>query len=55
MQLVNVRGPRYFHQFKIVDGVTNATLHAACHPLNLLQIVLISTKAMEKQKNIVHL
>ncbi|GFX95305.1 uncharacterized protein TNCV_848951 [Trichonephila clavipes] len=37
MLLVNVPGPRFFHELKIVDGVTHATFRSACQALNLLE------------------
>ena len=37
MLLVNVPVHRSVQQLKIVDGVTHATLRAACHALNLLE------------------
>ncbi|GFV40370.1 ATP-dependent DNA helicase [Trichonephila clavipes] len=37
MLLVNVPGPRSFHELKIVDGVTHATFRSACQALNLLE------------------
>ncbi|GFW79011.1 uncharacterized protein TNCV_214441 [Trichonephila clavipes] len=35
--MVNVPGPRSFHELKIVDGVTHATFRSACQALNLLE------------------
>ncbi|GFS97745.1 helitron_like_N domain-containing protein [Trichonephila clavipes] len=37
MLLVNVPGPRSFHELKIVDGVTHATFRSACQALNFLE------------------
>ncbi|GFX73264.1 ATP-dependent DNA helicase [Trichonephila clavipes] len=37
MLLVNVLGPRSFHELKIVDSVTHATFRSACQALSLLE------------------
>uniref|UniRef100_A0A182F063 DUF4833 domain-containing protein n=2 Tax=Onchocerca ochengi TaxID=42157 RepID=A0A182F063_ONCOC len=37
MLLVNVPGPTYFQQLKIVNGVMHVTYRSACQALNLLE------------------